>query len=208
MRVRFSAAFAEARGSAGSITASAWKGIPYLRSRITPANPKTDLQVAHRLLLTKSVAWWHDLEQQLIDSIDALVTGTPMSGFNAFCKRNVKDLHDVVAPRILPLNAITNPIQNLAGVPGTATKTIDLTWVQGEAVPSNKMYILAGEATGDGVAPANLVMIEKDTSSPILEALTITLGKASTWYMVAALVEEATDHVFSIASTTWAQSKA
>lgn len=41
-----------ARGSiAGLLTASNWKGIPYLRLLVTPSNPRTTGQVATRLVL-------------------------------------------------------------------------------------------------------------------------------------------------------------
>lgn len=217
MKVQWSPLISQASGAAGPIVASRWRGIDYVRERIIPANPKSDDQKAIRGELTRCIAWWHDLEEQVQDNLDLLCLGLAYSGVNAFTKRNLDDLHSwlvtikqpvppEVPPRIMPLNAITNPISTLVAAAGAATKEIDLTWSQAEAAPADTLYILAGEVAGDEEFPANLFLQEKEASAASLEALTLTMPKATQWYFIAVLVEHEADSSFSIACVDWAQS--
>jgi len=72
---------------ANTLVASTWKGIPYMRKYVIPANPKTDAQVAHRALWTAIVAAY---KTYLTDAtlraswrrLAGLLSAT-MSGFNA-----------------------------------------------------------------------------------------------------------------------------
>ena len=208
MKVRFSPLVSEARGSAGPLVASGWKGIAYFRERVTPSNPNTVDQQAQRGRMTKVVAWWHDLEAQVKTDIATLAAGLAMSAYNLFTQRNVKDDYDVTGPRIMPLNASVLPLGNMTAAAGNNTKEITLTFTQGEAVTANKLYILAGETSGTGVIPAHLTLVEKETTAANAANKTITLAKASTWYFVAVLVENTTSSTFSVAKADYAQSHA
>ena len=79
-----------ASGTIGdAIVFSNWKGLPYVRSRIIPANPKTASQVSIRELLTSAVGNWQDVAivpaaSKL--SWDYYASGTGMSGFNRYVK--------------------------------------------------------------------------------------------------------------------------
>jgi len=208
MKVRWSPLISQASGATGPIVASRWRGIDYIRERIVPANPKSADQMTQRNFLTKCVAWWHDLEEQVQDYCKLLVLGEPMSGFNAFTKRNLKDMADEVECRIMPLNAVPNPITTLAGVAGAATKEISLTWVQGEADPADSIYCLAGEIAEAGDIPANLALSDTGIATAGTEACTAIMGKADQLYAIWALVEHEEDSSFSIAAFCEATSKA
>jgi len=198
--------FSQLRGKAGTVVASGWKGIPYVRRHLIPANPNSAGQQTQRALFAKVVSWWHDLESQVQDECEALVEGLSMSGYNAFVKRNLKDLADAVDPRIMPLNATVNPINTFAGAAGGGAKTIDVTWVQGEADALDTVYIIAAEDDG-GDPGDNLAVIEKDTNTTDVLGSTLTMGKASTLYHLWCLVEDGSDH-FSVADYTTATSNA
>jgi len=45
---------------ANTLVASVWKGIPYMRQYVVPANPQTTDQVAHRNAFTAAVAAWRN----------------------------------------------------------------------------------------------------------------------------------------------------
>lgn len=83
-----------ASGTIGDvITFSNWKGLYYVRSRVIPANPKTDPQVSIRDTLTAGVSTYRDDAQVPAasrSSWDYYASGTGMSGFNRYIKKFVE----------------------------------------------------------------------------------------------------------------------
>jgi hypothetical protein len=217
MKIRFSPLISQASGSAGPVTASRWKGIPYMRERITPANPNLPLQLDQRARMRKVVAWYHDLESQVTDFLDLLAAGEAFSGFNAFTKRNVRDIYNrdigippaepgIEVPRIMPLNTPTNPIGSLVTAQAAGAKSISATFAQGDATTGDMLYVLAGMVPEDGDLPDNLVMITKDTILVSAGSTTLDMPDQNQMYFVAALVEHTEDHSFSVALVDWAES--
>ena len=79
-----------ARGTIGKAqTYSVWKGIPYVRQRVVPANPKSAGQVATR----GTFSWCHDAYKlggsQFQDPWKLYVKGQPMGPGNAFGQANI-----------------------------------------------------------------------------------------------------------------------
>ena len=81
--------FSDIRNKLGeSAVFSIWKGRPYFRSYVVPANPRTDKQQAHRDVLAKIVAWY----QTVVDETDekaewnAEALDEQISGYNLFTK--------------------------------------------------------------------------------------------------------------------------
>lgn len=207
MKAILSVLLSDLRGKAGNVVASAWKGINYFREHVIPANPNTAAQQTQRACMTRGVAWWHDIEAQVQDECKRLVAGLPLSGFNGFIKRNVKDMADSVDLRIIPLNADVLPIGTLAAATGAGlTKEIDLTFAQGEAVAADELYIIACTYFAGALGPA-LSLIEKETTNPDAGTLTITMPTADEPYMVYVLVEHPADSTFSVALCDDAVSK-
>jgi len=77
-----------ASGTIGDvITFSHWKGLYYVRSRVIPANPKTDPQVSIRSTLKAGVSAYRDDASVPADSRtswDWYASGSGMSGFNRY----------------------------------------------------------------------------------------------------------------------------
>ncbi|MBA7707974.1 hypothetical protein ES703_116859 [subsurface metagenome] len=77
-----------ASGTIGdAITYSNWKGLPYVRSRVIPANPQYPGQVSIRDTLKAGVSAYQDDASQTADSRtswDYYASGTGMSGFNRY----------------------------------------------------------------------------------------------------------------------------
>ena len=71
---------------ADTLVASVWKGIPYMRQYVIPANPKTVDQVAHRAAFTAAVAAWRtyitDADVREAWRVSAGVQSGAMSNFN------------------------------------------------------------------------------------------------------------------------------
>lgn len=75
------------------LTASKWKGINYMRQRVIPSNPQTDLQTAIRDLITDASQAWRN-EDDPIDSdykeaYDTAAEGQAYSGFNLYIDDSV-----------------------------------------------------------------------------------------------------------------------
>jgi hypothetical protein len=208
MKVMYSPIISQASGAAGPVVASRWKGINYMRERVVPANPQLPAQMTHRARLTRAVAWYHDIEDQLRDYIKTLVTGLAMSGFNAFAKSNIHAQYQAAAAPIVPANTAVNPVASLVAAAGAASGQIALTWTQGDADGANKAYILVGLSNVDEDYPENLVTHEKDTTLISALARTISGLTPGAYYMVFLLVEVVATHQFSIARSDVAQAKA
>lgn len=83
-----------ASGTIGdAITYSNWKGLPYVRSRVIPANPQTASQVSIRAVLTSAVNNWQTAATVPAASKlswDYYASGTGMSGFNRYVKQVIE----------------------------------------------------------------------------------------------------------------------
>lgn len=79
-----------ASGTIGdAIVFSNWKGLPYVRSRVIPDNPRTSIQQIQRTLLTSGVSTWQSgitEDSGSKTSWDHDASGTGMSGFNRYMK--------------------------------------------------------------------------------------------------------------------------
>jgi hypothetical protein len=215
MKVMYSPIISQASGAAGPVVASRWKGINFMRERVIPANPRTADQVAVRGLMARATAWWHDLPALMKAYCDVLAQGLPQSGFNAFAKRNVRDLYTWlttlaqpvptnVPPRIMPLNSPVNPIApDLAALTDDPGQ-IECTWTAGDAVGTHHVHFLVGSvsAATPGVFPNNLFLgdtgiVPVSEGSGVIPELT-----PGGHYMVAALVRDGDDR-YSIGRLAW-----
>lgn len=205
-------------GKAGGVVASNWKGIPYVRKRVIPANPDSlgeFGQNEHRARMRMLISWWHDLEDQLQAECKRLAQGLAMSGFNAFVRRNLTDLSrgtkenrkEADNARIMPLNAQVNPISTLTAETGTGANDVDLAWLQGEAVTGDQIYVLACEMTLEAFS-LNLTMEHKEITN--VEGLQVTLAMSmpEQKYGFFVLVEHVADSTFSVAAYADATSAA
>lgn len=196
MKAGLSILLTSLKGTAGNVVAATWKGIQYFREHVTPANPNTPAQVAQRLNMSTVVSWFHDAEDQLKTALDALAEGRPLSGANLFVQRNVKDMADDVAPRIMPLTTTVNPVSNFVAT-DEADGTFSLAWDQGESTTDDMMYILYA-TYADDVFGLNLVVGEKDTT-PVQGEAIANIASGNGTFIVFGLVETAAGGAFSVA---------
>lgn len=75
-----------------------WKGIPYVRRYVIPANPKTTRQEVTRLLFRKLQQMWLVAPQNLRDPFEANAAGRPYTPNNKFTSLNVKGINTQSPP--------------------------------------------------------------------------------------------------------------
>ncbi len=206
--VIFSPIISQIRGKTAEVVFSAWKGIAYIRRRVTPANPRTVAQTAQRDIMRRWVSRWHDLEEQIKDECKRLIKGLPLSGFNAFIGRNVEDSAKAVDERIMPLNAEVNAIATFEALTGSLDPgDIEVSWTLGEAAANDKIYFLAAEVV-NSTPSDNLFLQESDLTDVSALGQVLTMPEPDTQYDIFALVEHVEDNTFSIARKATATANA
>lgn len=120
----------DARASIGkTVVYSNWKGIPYARRWVQPANPKTTDQMAVRNVFKWLMAVWSYLPASAQAAWNAYAQGQPMTGRNAFAKFNVGALQGqtTLANFIMSPSAKSGPVAASATfTPGNDLVTIDI----------------------------------------------------------------------------------
>jgi hypothetical protein len=99
-----------AHGKVSGVVASSWKGINYVRTLVTPANPKTAQQVAARDKFATCAQWGMCIIGQILNPYVGPFQRR-MSGFNWFVKTN---LAVFVTPMVYSLVKVCHG--NLKGV--------------------------------------------------------------------------------------------
>ncbi len=88
-----------ASGTIGKLaTFSSWKGRPYVRQRVIPANPKSALQVSVRAMMKFLSQAWVDVGSTPQGSWDNLAAASQISPFNAYVGRNASRWKEFQAP--------------------------------------------------------------------------------------------------------------
>lgn len=83
----------DARASIGkTLVYSNWKGIPYARRWVQPANPNTVAQQGVRNVFKWLASVWSYLPSEVREGWNAYASGQPLTGPNAFQKFNVSPL--------------------------------------------------------------------------------------------------------------------
>lgn len=122
-------------GASGSVAKtivfSHWKGRPYVREHVTPANPRSQSQVGGRAMMSFLSKAWKD----------AVMTGAPqatwdtlakqmvVSPFNAFTSRNRSNWTQFLAPIHEPADARTHTLSTLAA-PTVTGGVGEISWSQ------------------------------------------------------------------------------
>lgn len=120
-----------ARKSIGkTIVYSSWKGIPYSRQHVIPANPNTVAQQDVRNVFGWLQRVWGYAPALVTQSWDAYAQGQPMTGRNAFAKFNVADLQGEsdLTNFIMSPAAKSGPVAaSVLFTPGNDLVTVDFT---------------------------------------------------------------------------------
>lgn len=82
---------------ANSMVYSRWRGVPYVRRYVTPANPNTAKQQEVRNIFRTLGQMWLTAPEALIAAWDTYATGRPFVGRNAYTGQNVRVLNNFPA---------------------------------------------------------------------------------------------------------------
>lgn len=145
---------------------SVWKGVPYARQYIVPANPRTTAQQTNRGIFTAVSDLWKRLGSVSRAPWDSFITGKPLTSRNAIISSNVSAMQGQSDRQLWigsPGSKGGVSPTTVAGAAGTSSGDIDVTIT---APPAPTGWTLTGaEALGieDG-DPKTLI------PSPIAEA--------------------------------------
>jgi hypothetical protein len=183
-----------ARGQIGKTAVYAsWRGVPYVRERVTPANPRTTSQTNNRSIFGNMRAIWKVMPADARAPWDAFASGRPFTGMNAFLGQNVaalqgdSDLTDLI---LSPGARGGFPAASVSAVTGGAGGEIDVT-ITAPTLPSGwtvtDTFAVAVEDFDPTTTAPGVVFSASDNSSPYEPNLTGLT--ATTDYAVGAFIE-------------------
>lgn len=199
-------------GKVGNVVFGTWKGRPYIRRHVIPANPETEGRRYQKNLMKKVVAWWHDIPDSLKTWCGTMAQNYGISGANLFVRDNVRAMaaepaeDEPLAPATSPVSAL----EDFAAVTGDgASKTINISWTDPEVEDFDYLALYYEKAdTPDGVS----ALVEYSHHCPAVGGVcTMTMPEAATsyniWAMLVKLVDgEPTE--YGVAAKSTATSKA
>ena len=110
----------KARGQIGkALVFSDWKGVSYARTRVTPANPRTEAQTKTRSVFSWLNLSYRDLPGGVTEVWQAAAKGRPLTDRNLYLRNNVPILRDATDISGLVVSPGTQSLPPLAGVNAT-----------------------------------------------------------------------------------------
>lgn len=187
--ITFSPLIVRARGKVGDTVFSSWKGISYIRSRVTPSNPRTTNQTKQRNKLKWSVLQWQSLATDIKLRWNEYASPYSRSGFNMWSKFNIpSELHvDDLQLRMTPANKDVAGPTDFAAVEGASAGEINCTWVEGleGAGIYIEIYAFKEGSTFYDTAPEQL---SHESILSSVNAATVTAGTPGGVYQVVGFI--------------------
>ncbi len=172
----------EASGSlGGAIVFSTWKGRPYVRSLVTPHNPKSGKQTSMRAMIKFLAQRWDGFHVAATPSWQDLADSQKISPFNVYIQYNQRRWRDFLSPsKYYPADLGSTP--SAAGVI-TATagiRSVSLSIADGAPAPDWGWLVF--RALGAAVTPGidTLIAIAERTATPTIYVDTPLA--AGTWH--------------------------
>jgi Family of unknown function (DUF6266) len=144
---------------ANTLVYADWKGVSYVRSKVTPANPNTAAQQVQRARLTTALTNWHNVTEpvgpQMVAALDraANFMGRAMSGFNLFVMNTILTLKAGAAIIRLSSLFVTTPTLSTMAVvcyhPGLSTAAVAMRY--GTSPTSMPIVVTRTEAGTPGL---------------------------------------------------------
>ena len=162
---------------AGSLTFATWKGRPYVRQTVTPANPQTGLQTGVRAGMSFLSKYWSGLSGTLQAKWNAVASLTSITGLNAFVAqnqtRNRQDLGLYTDPTSHPAVATTGPVATLTAT--AMPRSVKLAWTLNATHPADFCVKVYGSNT-TGFTPdvSNLLAILPSTTLGFVDTGLVT----------------------------------
>lgn len=145
---------------ANTLTFSRWKGRPYVRQRVIPANPKSGAQVGVRSFMRWGSQHWASLTTANQATWEGLADASAISPFNAFIGAGQTNARNFLGYRR------QNPAESStpAGIPtaelATAvTRGLSITWTDPAAGDIFGVILYRALTTGFTPAPSNVIRV-------------------------------------------------
>jgi len=142
-RISFSPLIVEASGKVKDTVFSRWKGRAYIRSRVTPANPKSAAQTLVRESLARVVDLWQSTVADMQTNWNTYASPFSISGYNAFMKANRADEQAGNILQVTAVDSVLDGLDTLSAASGSGSGEIDLTWTGGTVGADKWAYILS-----------------------------------------------------------------
>ncbi|MBA7634095.1 hypothetical protein ES703_41674 [subsurface metagenome] len=170
-KVIYSPLISSLRGKVADAVFAVWKGIAYVRERVIPANPRSDLQVAQREALANTLTMWQSIASWAQQIWNTYAEGYAKSGYNRYMEDNILHVKAAEAGHITPTNPDYVKIAAMAAAAGAAGE-IDCTWTNAGGVPGTDWVTVHYRKT-QADAEVYAWTWDSDTD-PTLETMTIT----------------------------------
>lgn len=185
MKLTWSPLVGRGSGKAGDGVLTVWKGIQVLRQRVVPKNPKSTAQTTQRGHLARIPYLYRSLDADMKLFLNDLAAERGrMSGYNVFCKEDLKHLADGETMEVFPENMHVHPVEDVAASNGVGESVV--TWSQANAVTGKYVTILYSDETEKDniwkVGTVGIVTVQTET-------YTVTGLTAAHLYHIVVLVE-------------------
>lgn len=177
---------------ADTITMARWRGVPYARQRVIPANPRTAAQQSTRSVFTEGSNSWKTAPSDFVAPWNAFAEGKPLTGRNAYIGSFTEQLRgetDLANWEVSPGARSGQTVQSVSGSAGTSSGEIDMTYSLPPA-PSGWTMDEVTFVTAPDQDPSdpweNGIVVHSDTG--MTGNYTITGLDASTDYAVGAYI--------------------
>lgn len=192
-KISFSPLIVEASGKVKDTVFSRWKGRPYIRSRVTPANPNSAAQQAVRNSLSRCVDLWQSFVADMTSNWDAYASPYSISGYNAWMKANRADEQDGNILQVTAVDELLEGVDTFGAASGSGSGEIDLTWTGGTTGADKYAYILSRKDGED-----SLTLEESTTTLVSAGSVTISGLSAGDDYQMYLAVYDDTEGTLSI----------
>lgn len=177
------------RGKVAGVVGASWKGIGYIRAKVTPANPNTTAQQAQRSKMSVVVAAAQSLlATVLIPFVSPFQK--KMSGYNWFCKQNIGN----VAAGALGSGIVITSGTNVPPVISPAITSVSSAFA-GTFTP------VADEASGESDV-VYVAFYDKSANAFVVKAATVTVGAKSFTVSISEWDVGVGDTVFAFSGVT------
>jgi len=182
-KVQYGPTLSSVSGSIGGTVFSKWKGRAYVRTRVTPSNPKTVLQKAQRLAMAQCTYTWHLLNAPLQGAWKAAAAAASISTFNAFSKANASRFRALTFPFLTPSTSLRVGM-GTPTITSPSSGEVVVTFVAGSAVTSDMVRVAyyqpgAKDATVYAVDDGVLVSTGSVTLTGLTPGAAVYVGLAN-----------------------------
>lgn len=166
-----------------TLVAGKWRGIPYARQHVIPANPQTVAQQAVRTLFAQLREAWKLAPTEIYDTWNSFAQGRPFLGVNKFVGENIRVLNGEIDFNNMIFSPGSKgglPPVSFSAVAGGASGEIDFTFVA-PAPPSGWVLTSVVAAAFPDQVPGGIFegpFVGETVAAPALTGTLAGLGSA------------------------------